>query len=137
MSLLHLHWVKSVGIDQAWDGLHFLLTGLSLTDTVPSPPPLGNVVQGGTPTEWEATFGTVRYLTPQEVKAVSFALDQITEADLRTRYSPKTFRRAGIYPGGEVWDESGIEYLLEVFSKVRDFYSAAAREGDVVLLSFD
>ena len=123
-------------IDKTWHGLHFLLTGDNSMDTTPIPPPLGNVVLGGTPTEWEATYGMIRFLSPLEVKEVSLALEAISEDELAQRYDPNAFLVADIYPSG-VWDEEAREELLEAFSHVKTFFSDAAREGEVVLLSSD
>ncbi len=92
---------------------------------------------GGTETEWEATYGRVRYLTPQEVKDVTSALEKLSTENLRRRFEPDTFRAAGLYPHNVEWDTEGLEYLLDMFTKVRDFFTEAAREGDVVLLSSD
>jgi len=128
---------RYLDIDKSWHGLHFLLTGEAARYETQVPPPLGNVVLGGTPSEWDATYGVVRYLTPQEVKDVAGALEQISETELRRRYTPQAFQTADIYPGGEVWDETVIEELLKVFNKVRDFFVAAKRDGEVVLLSSD
>jgi hypothetical protein len=128
---------RYLDIQKSWDGVHFLLTGKSAMEEESVPPPLGNVVNGGADTDWEASYGMVRYLTPQEVKEVAVALDQISVADLRQRYDPKAFQAENIYPGAEVWDETGIEHLLEVFRRVRSFFSEAAQAGDMVLLSCD
>jgi hypothetical protein len=128
---------RYLDIGKTWHGLHFLLTGEAKMDSTDVPHPMGSIVLGGTPTEWEATYGVVRYLMPREVQEVAHALDQISESELRQRYDPYGFQVANIYPGGEVWNADGIEELLEVFSQVRDFFSEAARDGDVVLLSSD
>jgi hypothetical protein len=128
---------RYLDIDKDWAGLHFLLTGDDGMGKAEVPPPLGNVVVGGMDTEWDATYGMVRYLTPKEVKDAAVALEQITEDELRSRYDLAAFRAADIYPGGEVWSEHDIEPLLEVFAQVRDFFAEAARQGEVVLLSSD
>jgi len=65
------------------------------------------------------------------------ALDQVSEAALRQRYDPKAFQAESIYPGAEVWYDTGIEHLLEVFRRVRGFFLEAAQAGDIVLLSCD
>src|SRR5207237_400765 len=125
---------RFLDIDKEWQALHFLLTGRAEMDTTNVPPPLGNVVLRGTPTKWEATYGMVRYLTPQEVEHVALALSSLDEGELRLRLDPAAFQAANIYPGGEVWDTSALEGLLKTFGRVRDFFSAAAREGEAALL---
>ncbi len=120
-----------------WQGLHFLLTGRAEMDTTEEPPPLGNVVLGGTPTTWEATYGMVRSLTPAEVRDVANTLQQITEYDLRPRLNVAAFSAAHIYPHNDNWDSDELDLLLEVFDAVRDFFVTAAEQGEVVLLSHD
>lgn len=125
-------------IQKAWAGLEFLLTGSSNRDGINDPPPpLGNAVMGGTDTEWEAGYGMVRYLTPQEVKDCAHALGQIDEDKLRRRSDPLAFRAEGIYPYEEDWNESHLDGLIFNFRRVREFYSEAAKAGEVVLLSID
>ncbi len=126
-------------ISNSWHALHFLLTGKNEMDSTTVPPPFGNVVLGDTPTKWEATYGLVRSLTPDEVKAVAVALAETKPEDLRRR-SLTQFGAEHLYgyhglPRGSNLSAEDLEELLEVFEQVRDFFVAAAQEGDVVLLS--
>lgn len=132
---------RYLDIGKFWHGLHFLLTGNTDMDTTTVPPPLGNVVLGGTPTKWEATYGTVRSLTPAEVKEVASVLEDTTLEDLRRRSllqfgAEHLYGYRGLPRGSRLGDED-VEALLEVFEEVRDFFVLAAQEGDVMLLSFD
>jgi len=129
---------RYIDIGKFWNGLHFLLTGRNEMDTT-TEPPLGNVVLGGTPTKWEATYGMVRSLTPQEVKEVAFALENTKSEELRRR-SLTQFGAEHLYgyhglPRGSRLSDGDVEALLEVFEEVREFFVKAAQEGDVVLLS--
>jgi hypothetical protein len=121
-------------IDRDWHALHFLLTGKAEMDGTSVPPPLGNVVLGGTDTKWEATYGMVRSLTPEEVKDVARALEEIKEDDLR-RLDLGTFTAIDLYSYHESWSVEDLERLVNVFAQVRDFFAVAAHEGDIVLLS--
>ena len=132
---------RYLDIGKFWHGLHFLLTGNTEMDTTTVPPPLGNVVLGGTPTKWEATYGMVRSLTPDEVKEVASALEDTTLEDLRHRNltqfgAEHLYGYHSLASGSRLSDED-VEALLEVFEEVRDFFIVAAQEGDVVLLSSD
>jgi hypothetical protein len=97
------------------------------------------VVIGGTETPLDATYGKVRFLKPGEVRAVSDALSRISVQDLRARFDPIAFTEAEVYPnprpGG--WDLEQLESLLAVYPQLVGFFQDAAREGNVVLLSFD
>lgn len=126
---------RYLDIGKAWHGLHFLLTGSSdINDVLP---PFGNVVMGGTDTQWESPYGMVRYLTPQEVKNCAQALEQMNETQLRRCYRPMAFRAADIYPNGKTWGENDIDYLIIMVDRVRTFFSEAAKAGEVVLISID
>jgi Domain of unknown function (DUF1877) len=83
-------------IDKDWHALHVLLTGeISNPSNIPPvPPPLGNVVMGGTETPIDATYGKVRFLKPDDVREVADALSQISVDDLRARFDPIAFTEA-------------------------------------------
>jgi hypothetical protein len=129
---------RYLNIGKDWHALHFLLTGDGDLKPHPlPPPPLGNVVQGGTETEWECTYGHVRSLTPDEVKEVANALGRISVEELRSRFSVADFAAADIYPLGSGWTEEEAETVFEVYPRVVRFFQAAAHDGDMVLLSSD
>lgn len=123
-----------VGTD--WHALHFLLTGDGELKPHPlPPPPLGNVVQGGTETPWPCTYGHIRSLTPDEVRAAADALAGISVQELRSRFSVASFNAAKIYPYGKGWTEKAAETVFEIYPQVVQFFQAAARDGDMILLS--
>jgi hypothetical protein len=128
-------------VDKDWHALHVLLTGdtSNPSEIQPFPPPLGNVVIGGTETPIDATYGKVRFLTPDEVREVADALEKISTEELMSRFDPEAFNEAKVYPnprpGG--WDSDQLESLEYYYPKLVAFFREAAREGDVVLLSFD
>lgn len=127
-------------LQKEWHALHFLITGDSyLEGDTQLQPPYCNIVMGGTPTQFEATYGFVRYLTPEEVRTVSELLSTISLEELRQRFDPAKFNAAKIYPsprpGG--WDEEEIEPLFKMYPKLVEFFKNAARDGNIVLLSSD
>lgn len=131
---------RYLGIGKDWHALHFLLTGDGELKPHPlPPPPLGDVVQGGTETQWECTYGHVRSLTPDEVRAVAEALGRISVEDLRSRFSVELFNTAQIYPHGRRarWTAEEAEPVFEIYPRLVEFFQAAARDGDMVLLSSD
>lgn len=127
-------------LEKEWSALHFLLTGeSSLEGDTQADSPYCNVVMGGTLTEFEAGYGFVRYLTPEEVRAVAELLRTISVDELRQRFDPAAFNAAQVYPNPQPggWDEEEIEPLLETYPELVEFFQNAARNGDMVLLSFD
>ena len=103
------------------------------------PPPLGNVVQGGTETQWPCRHGHVRSLAPEEVRAVADALSQISVDELRSRFSVESFNAAQVYPppGRASWIDQDAESVFEIYPRVVEFFQLAARDGDMILLSRD
>ena len=129
-----------LGIGKDWHALHFLLTGDGELKPHPlPPPPLGNVVQGGTETQWPCTYGHVRSLKPDEVRAVANALGEISVEELRSRFNVASLNAAQIYPHGKrrSWTDDEAESVFEIYPRVVEFFEAAARDGDMVLLSSD
>jgi hypothetical protein len=131
---------RYLGIGTDWHALHFLLTGDGELRPHPlPPPPLGNVVQGGTETQWPCTYGNVRSLTPDEVRAVAEALGKMSVDELRSRFSIATFNAAQIYPHGKRarWTAEDAESVFEIYPRVVEFFRSAARDADMILLSSD
>jgi hypothetical protein len=132
---------RYLGIGTDWHALHFLLTGdgeLGEHGT-PPPPPLGNVVQGGTETQWDCTYGYVRSLTPAEVCAAAEAFGKISVAELRSRFSVASFNAARIYPHGRrgCWTDDEAKSVFDIYPRVVEFFQLAAKDGDMILLSSD
>jgi hypothetical protein len=118
-------------IGKAWHGVHFLLNGKPWEGE----PPLVSAVLGGTEIGDDLGYGAVRYLTPEQVREVAAALNEVEEVDLRSRFDASRFAAANIYPRGwERSDQSTQDWLWEAFVSVRAFFADAAYFGDVMLL---
>ena len=82
-------------------------------------------------------MGPARFLTPPQVREVAAALADFTESELRANFNPEQMQAFGIYPD-IIWvrdGEEALDYLLDNFWPLVDFYTAAAQRGDGVLLS--
>lgn len=131
---------RFLGIGKDWHALHFLLTGDGEVTPHRLPrPPLSNVVQGGTETEWPCTYGYVRFLTADEVRGAADALSKISIAQLRSRFDLSAFNAAQIYPHGRraAWTLEDVQSVFEIYPRVVEFFQLAARAGDIILLSSD
>jgi hypothetical protein len=123
-----------LSIEKEWQAIHYLLSGeVAIDDESQTTPPLRNVVMGGTPTEWEATYGTVRYLMPDEVKAVSQFLNQTPIETLRARFDARGNTK--LYAQGDAWEAGAWDALIHVYAHLVRFYNQAASQGEVVLIS--
>ena len=130
---------RRLSIEKDWHAIHYLLTGDPGMEEHVVPPPLGNVVLGGTPTPFEATYGQVRLLKTVEVQEVNDALAEVTLEELKSRFDKAAFNRHEIYPnprpGG--WDDHEISTVWFSYPSLCDFFGRAVVAGHVVLLSLD
>ena len=63
------------------------------------------------------------------------ALAGISVQELRSRFRVASFNAAKIYPYGKGWTEKAAETVFEIYPQVVQFFQAAARDGDMILLS--
>jgi hypothetical protein len=129
---------RLLDIDKDWQAIHFLLTGeFSFAGESKITPPLSNVVMGGVETKWESTYGKVRLLSRQEVQDVAEALNTISRSSLEMRLDPTGFNQHEVYPAYDRWDAEDLQPLLDVFERIKAFFSEAAAQRNLVLISFD
>src|SRR5262249_49894702 len=120
-------------MEKMWWALHFLLTG-----DAPGcgEPPLAWAVFGADEIGKDTGYGPPRFLTPEQVGAVSAALSALSRDELRVRFDPARFDEAEVYPG--VWDEDPEELfdeLMTYLDGLTDHYRSAAEAGDGMLLA--
>lgn len=121
----------TIDVDKAWQGIHYLLTGTA--DQGDAPRSLA--VFGGAEFGPEVGIGPARFLTPQQVRDVSAALADFSEAELRANFNPQDMQARGVYPE-VIWVRDGVQaldYVLENFRPLAEFYADAAARGDAVL----
>ncbi|MEK8034849.1 YfbM family protein [Ideonella sp. DXS29W] len=121
----------STDVDKAWHGIHYLLTGTAWEGREPfcwavmAQPKIGP----------DLGMGPARYLTAEQVVRLTAALDSLTVDDLSARYDPQAMEALRIYPDA-IWRRDGeeaLQYLLDHFTHLLDFYRDAAARGDAVL----
>lgn len=138
MSLQSSENYLSIGKD--WHIIHFLLTGEhELSESYQAQTALQKAVMGGTETPYEATYGYVRYLSPDEVREIAAALAQISEDDLRAGVDFQKLNALDIYPnprpGG--WNEEEMQSVFFSYAEMAGFFQEAAQAGDAMLVSSD
>jgi uncharacterized protein DUF1877 len=123
---------RSIDIEKAWHGLHFLLTGTADEGEAPA----CFLLRGGEDLDDE---GLIRALRPGQVRRFSEYLSAIEADDLARRYDPERMTGLEIYPG--VWKrtaeqgDSPLEWLMACFEEVRQFVDTAAAAGDCVIIT--
>ncbi|HEU4439969.1 MAG TPA: DUF1877 family protein, partial [Methylomirabilota bacterium] len=85
---------RTIDIEKAWHGLHFLFTGTADSDEEPG----CYLSAGGTHLDDE---GWSRALRPDQTRRFADFLGNLTPEDLRRRYHPERMTKLRIYP--EVW----------------------------------
>lgn len=79
-------------------------------------------------------YGPARYLTPEQVKGVSAALQQVDPSSLLSKLSYEDARKKRIYLDHTLDDLSNWSYLPEFFVEFRNFYSDAAERGNGMIM---
>jgi Domain of unknown function (DUF1877) len=123
---------RSVYLDKAWHGIHYLLTGSER----PTQAPESKVIFGGQPVGPDQGYGPAQLLLPAEVKQIATLLQAQTPEVLSAKYNPKAMESAKVYPV-VIWVREGPEalnYLLQFYAQLVAFYKGAAERGDAVLL---
>jgi hypothetical protein len=79
--------------------------------------------------------GPARCLTARQVAAVSAALQEMPASALAQRFDAAKMEKAQVYPEG-MWITDGVQalnYLLEHYSHLQNFYANAAAHGKAVI----
>jgi hypothetical protein len=119
---------KSLDIDKTWHVIHFLLNDHPWEGKSP----LLEAVLGGEPlTEEDLGYGPARYLRPSQVAATAEALQRISPEQLWGRYDESRVKQADIY-----WtdDSDSKDYALENYQALREFFLAAAKAKEAVIV---
>lgn len=123
-------------IDKMWDGLHFLLTGVSATTPFEGDA-LSEAVVGVKMFCDEEDADYIAYTFPERIAAIVAALEDFDIEKAMEDFQPKVFAQKDIYPN--IWmheDKEGLqEELEEIFQAVKHFYDTAAKQGKGVVVS--
>ena len=123
---------RSISLEKAWHGLHFLLTGSAWEGE----PPLDFLLRGGEPIGEDDGYGPPRLLRPDEVRALDARLSHVSDDDLWSRFDPSLMEEEDIYPG--VWDEPEDdlkeEYLGYFHALKRLVHEAGSRGMALVVM---
>lgn len=125
---------ESFEVDKAWQAVTATLTG-SVWDTDSL---LGQAVCGGIEFGEDGGYGPARYLTPNDVAAISGALDQLSAAEFRARINLDALVQLAVYP--QVWDRAeesdlNLEYVADAFATIQAGFRAAAAAGDAMVVA--
>ncbi len=119
-----------LSIDKSWHGIHYLLCGAP----EPGSSLISQVVLGGTDVGDDFSgYGSARYFAVNETAAIASALNRANlEAEMVGRYDPAQMTKAGIYPNA--WSAGDLQWLMDEFRQLRDFYTSASA-GDLAVVT--
>ncbi|MEH1027452.1 YfbM family protein [Micromonospora profundi] len=135
------------GTDKAWNALDFLLDRLGFEiplvlgaesfvefpDVEPDSEEMFDFLEN---LEDDWGYGPPSYLTPAQVATAASQLAALTEDDLIRGVDPQELKRADVYPGP--WESSDeLVWAAHYLPDVRNFFAAAARDGDAVICWLD
>jgi len=125
-----------IDIEKSWDGIFFLLTGKSISTFDEAAAPLCWILSG--PQEIDPDqdlgYGPATYITAEQTKEISRAMENFSRNELEKAYDGKRMTELSVYPG--IWDDphdDALDYLVENFNTLRDFYHQAAIANQAVI----
>lgn len=122
-------------VDKLWDGIHFLLTGVSAAEPIEGDP-LSEAIAGMhvfNDSEDAEFIGCTEY---GELEDIISALERLDLKKLHDGFDPKKFHKAEIYPN--IWGEDREELwseLSDALAGLIEFYKEAERSKMNVIVS--
>ncbi|MGA8216613.1 MAG: YfbM family protein [Candidatus Sulfotelmatobacter sp.] len=123
---------KECSLNKDWHVLHYALNGTAEGGDAP----LGFVVFGDKefPEMEDVDYGPARYLSPEQVRQVSAALQNIEPKSLLSKLNYEDAKKKRIYLDHTLNDLGNWTYLPELFIELRKFYSDAAEHGNGMIM---
>jgi Domain of unknown function (DUF1877) len=122
----------NISIDKAWHGVHYLLCG----QVDPGVTISSQAVMGGTEVGEDLGYGPARYFEADKVREIANELGHASlEAEMIARFDPVKMSTLGIYPNG--WKPGDVDWLMEEFRRLRQFYADASAGQFAVVTSLE
>ncbi|MDR2033126.1 MAG: YfbM family protein [Helicobacteraceae bacterium] len=123
-------------IDKMWDGLHFLLTGVSASSPIERDK-LSEAIVGVTNFSLDEEADFIAYTKNGELKEIIDAMQKVDQEALKTNLDLAQFRKNDIYP--DIWSddekEELFEELLDAFNSILSFYKQTLEKGQNIVVS--
>lgn len=116
-----------------WHVLDFLITGTDNTGECKAEEPLCYILNGGLEVG-NIGLDPVRYISSEQLQKFSDALSEISDAQLKTRYSDEVIKNKIYLMGWNVFEEEDIDHFLSVFHALKFFVKQAIRKGFGILI---
>lgn len=120
-------------MDKCWDGLHFLLTGVSASQPIEDDP-LSEAIVGVHVLDTEDFMAVIG---SDELPRIVTSLQAVDRIELRKQFKLSAFREQQIYPN--IWvDEETDELFAELTLELKNlisFYECSRDQGHDILIS--
>ncbi len=128
--------MKMYDMDKLWDGLHFILTGVSATMPVENNL-LSEAIVGTAMFSDDEEADFIAYIYPERVSEILSALNEFDINKALNDFSPRKLAQNGIYP--TIWVESEKDELkgelTEAFNGLKEFFRNMCIERNGVIVS--
>lgn len=115
-------------LGKTWHFLHYLIAG----DLKDGDYPLGYAIMIGHP--FDNYSSDLTWRSAEEVKDVARTLENLSQESLLKKRNPPKASKSRIYDYPAGFKKKDVEEVLPYFRKLRDYYSAAAKQGNAMLV---
>lgn len=128
---------RSIGLDKAWNGIHYLLTGSGAGGAYPHAFLLNGGAEVG---DIDVGYGPARVFTSAESRKIHETLNSLTDEALRARFDAQDMLAQKVYP--EIWDrppaqDDSLGYLVENVQVLRAFLAQAASANVGIVITLE
>jgi Domain of unknown function (DUF1877) len=125
--------VTHVSLENAWHGLHYLLTG----DPTEMSGPLAFIVAGGEEVpDSNSGYGPARIFLPTETAEINAALADVDDSALWSRFDAEAMTEQGVYPPF-IWhepEEDLKDKYLSYFNNLKQLVATAVTRGQALVI---
>lgn len=120
-------------LDKAWHAIHYMLTGSSEAGEFP----LNFLMIGGQEIGENLGYGSVRFLTMNQVKKLKQSFDDISLTTFRQKYNPAELNEYEVYPLTKNWTQEQESWIVEEYESLKIFIDQASQDskGIYVIIS--
>ena len=124
-------------MDKMWDGLHFILTGISATAPIENNL-LSEAVVGTAMFSDDESADFISYIYPERLSEILDALNDFDIDNAVADFSPRVLAQNGIYPT-MIWnekDKDGLkDELVTAFNELKQFFAAMKNRDKGIIVS--
>lgn len=128
--------LKTINIGKMWDGLHFILTGVSASTPIENNL-LSEAVVGTSTFSDDESDDFISYIYPERVSEIADAVSNFNIDKALSDFSPEVLNQKGIYP--DIWREEESEVLKEElaleFNNLKQYFQTINRDQKGIIVS--